>query len=75
MKNFICILKCQRSLCLVCYHNVSAYGITSDGYTSYINASTCTFRYKPTNPPVVFDIDLPQGVTKDTLDEGVMFVD
>jgi len=31
-------------------------GITSDGYTTYINASTCDFSYRPTYPAVVFDV-------------------
>lgn len=41
------------------------YGCTSDGITTYINASTCTLEYKPTHPPVVFDFPLPPGHTKD----------
>lgn len=40
------------------------YGITSDGHTTYINASTCTLRYKAINPPVVFDFPLPAGRSK-----------
>ncbi|GMH81716.1 hypothetical protein TrVE_jg3098 [Triparma verrucosa] len=31
-------------------------GCSSDGVTDYINASTCTFSYRPTNAPVVFDL-------------------
>lgn len=37
-------------------HVHEGYGSTTDGTTVFINASTCTFKYKPTNPPVVFDI-------------------
>ncbi|KAI6656489.1 Metallophosphoesterase domain-containing protein 1 [Oopsacas minuta] len=37
-------------------HIHEAYGVTTDGYTTYINASTCNLHYKPLNPPVVFDI-------------------
>ena len=48
--------------------DLSGYGVTSDGYTTYINASTCTLRYKPVNPPVVFDVPIPQGHTKAELD-------
>lgn len=33
-----------------------SYGVTSDGHTSYVNACTCTFAYKPLNAPIVFDV-------------------
>ncbi|XP_021349559.1 metallophosphoesterase MPPED2-like isoform X2 [Mizuhopecten yessoensis] len=46
-------------------HIHEGYGITSDGYTTYINASTCTLRYQPNNPAVIFDFPLPEGCTKD----------
>lgn len=39
----------------VCGHIHEGYGTTTDGQTVLINASTCTFRYKPTNLPIVFD--------------------
>jgi hypothetical protein len=45
--------------------HVTGYGITSDGRIIFINASTCDLNYLPTNPPIVFDIALPPGVTKD----------
>lgn len=32
------------------------YGISSDGKTTFINASTCNIAYKPINPPIVIDI-------------------
>ena len=32
------------------------YGTTTNGTTAFINASTCNFRYRPDNPPVVFDL-------------------
>ncbi|XP_059382566.1 metallophosphoesterase MPPED2 [Carassius carassius] len=35
------------------------YGIMTDGYTSFINASTCTVSFQPTNPPIVFDLPNP----------------
>jgi hypothetical protein len=41
-----------------------AYGAFSDGTTTYINASTCNLRYKPIQPPFIFDIALPEGVSK-----------
>eukprot|EP00930_Biecheleria_cincta_P084921 TRINITY_DN74341_c0_g1_i1.p1 TRINITY_DN74341_c0_g1~~TRINITY_DN74341_c0_g1_i1.p1 ORF type:complete len:317 (+),score=38.87 TRINITY_DN74341_c0_g1_i1:26-976(+) len=39
-------------------HVHEGYGATSDGQTTFINASTCTFQYKPTNPAVVVDVSL-----------------
>jgi len=35
------------------------YGVRQQGGTMYINASTCTLRYRPSNPPVVFDVPPP----------------
>eukprot|EP00298_Acanthocystis_sp_HF-20_P030597 c980_g1_i1.p1 GENE.c980_g1_i1~~c980_g1_i1.p1 ORF type:complete len:290 (+),score=104.97 c980_g1_i1:36-872(+) len=37
-------------------HIHEGYGVKADGLTTYINASTCTFNYRPTNPPIVFDL-------------------
>ena len=31
--------------------------ITRRAGTTFINASTCTFKYKPENPPIVFDLE------------------
>lgn len=45
-------------------HIHEGYGITSDGKIIFINASTCDINYLPNNPPIVFDISLPKGVTK-----------
>lgn len=39
----------------------TGYGIMTDGYTTYINASTCTVSFQPTNPPIIFDLPTPQG--------------
>ena len=41
------------------------YGITSDGATTFINAATCDERYMAVNPPIVFDIPVPPGFTKE----------
>lgn len=38
-------------------HVHEGYGIRSDGHTTYINASTCNFRYRPIQPPIVFDLE------------------
>ncbi|MEA1079504.1 metallophosphatase domain-containing protein [Marinobacter qingdaonensis] len=37
-------------------HIHEGYGILEKGGVVYVNASTCTERYKPTNPPIVIDI-------------------
>ena len=41
------------------------YGVTSDGFTDFINASICTVNYKPANAPIIFDLPLPVGRSKD----------
>jgi hypothetical protein len=46
---------------------LAGYGVSSDGDTVFINASTCTRRYQPTNPPIVFDFAIPEGHTKEEL--------
>lgn len=43
-------------------HIHEGYGVTTDGQTTFINASTCDIHYKPVNAPVIFDIPLPAGV-------------
>ncbi len=40
-------------------HIHEAYGVTSNGETTFVNASVCTLAYQPTNAPVVFDITVP----------------
>ena len=47
----------------------TAYGMTTDGHTTYINGSNCTLRYKPHNAPIVFDFPIPEGHSKDELDQ------
>ncbi|CAL4222591.1 unnamed protein product, partial [Meganyctiphanes norvegica] len=47
-------------------HIHEGYGITTDGKIIYINASTCNVNYVPVNPPVVFDVPIPAGLTKDS---------
>ncbi|XP_028411403.1 metallophosphoesterase domain-containing protein 1-like [Dendronephthya gigantea] len=37
-------------------HIHEGYGSSSDGVTTYINASTCNIMYKPVNKPIIFDI-------------------
>ncbi|EDO25305.1 predicted protein [Nematostella vectensis] len=40
---------------LICFL-FPAYGVRTDGVTTYINASTANVRYKAVNRPVVFDL-------------------
>ena len=40
------------------------YGVRSDGKTVFINASVCDLAYTPSNKPVVFDIQIPEGFDK-----------
>jgi predicted phosphohydrolase len=37
-------------------HIHEGYGVTRDEHTTYVNASTCTLSYAPTNAPVVIDL-------------------
>lgn len=39
-------------------HIHEGYGITSNGKTTFINASICDYLYQPINPPVVYNLDL-----------------
>ncbi|XP_060075974.1 metallophosphoesterase MPPED2-like [Ylistrum balloti] len=46
-------------------HIHEGYGVTTDGFTNYINASTCTLKYKPINAAIIFDFPIPEGHTKE----------
>lgn len=46
-------------------HIHEGYGVRSDGKVVFINASTCDINYMPTNKPIVFDIPLPPGCSKE----------
>eukprot|EP00455_Lapot_gusevi_P040337 TRINITY_DN4559_c0_g1_i1.p1 TRINITY_DN4559_c0_g1~~TRINITY_DN4559_c0_g1_i1.p1 ORF type:complete len:328 (-),score=51.91 TRINITY_DN4559_c0_g1_i1:157-1140(-) len=37
-------------------HIHEGYGVTSDGHTLYVNASTCNLRYQSNQRPIVFDL-------------------
>ena len=37
-------------------HVHEGYGATSDGTTTFLNASSCTLRYQATNQPLVVDV-------------------
>ncbi|XP_037071547.1 metallophosphoesterase domain-containing protein 1-like, partial [Pollicipes pollicipes] len=45
-------------------HIHEGYGVTTDGKVVYINASTCDMSYMPLNPPIVFDVPIPDDFTK-----------
>jgi hypothetical protein len=40
-------------------HVHEGYGVTTNGHTVFVNASTCTFNYQASNPAVVFDLPPP----------------
>ena len=46
-------------------HIHEGYGVRSDGKVIFINASICDINYMPTNKPVVFDISVPKGHSKE----------
>lgn len=37
-------------------HIHEGYGITTDGQTVFVNASTCNYNYRPVQEPVIFDL-------------------
>lgn len=61
------IQKRVRPLYHVFGHVHEGYGVSSDGHTTFINASTCTVTYTPSNIPLVFDVHIPKGHSKDEL--------
>jgi len=46
-------------------HIHEAYGVSANAHTLFVNASTCTVRYRPDNPAVVIDVRLPDVVGVD----------
>ncbi|CAJ1403538.1 unnamed protein product [Effrenium voratum] len=50
-------------------HIHEGYGCTEVGKTLFINASTCTFSYRPTNAPIVFDLPPPELLRGQSLAE------
>ncbi|CAC5412121.1 UPF0046 protein T07D4.2,Metallophosphoesterase domain-containing protein 1,Metallophosphoesterase MPPED2,UPF0046 protein C25E10.12,UPF0046 protein K07C11.7 [Mytilus coruscus] len=55
-------------------HVHEGYGVTTDGETVYINASSCTKEYNLSNSPIIFDVPLPPGQSKDRLRKSVKVV-
>ena len=66
------ILERVKPLYHVCGHIHEGYGVTKmDGVeTTFINASTCDFSYKPINPAVVFDLP-PRRQEGDLTEKGI----
>ena len=50
-----------------CQFLIAGRGLTTDGCTTFINASTCSWKYKPDYPPIIFDLPIPEGHSKDEL--------
>lgn len=48
-------------------HIHESYGMTTDGVTTFINAASCTKGYKLSNPPIIFDVPIPDGQSKESL--------
>ena len=42
-------------------HIHEGHGVTTDGVTTFVNAATCDYFYKPENAPLVFDLPKPKG--------------
>ena len=42
-------------------HIHEGHGVTTDGTTTFVNASTCNLRYQASNAPFVFDVDPPSS--------------
>lgn len=47
-------------------HIHEAYGCSADEVTLFVNASTCTEGYRPSNAPIVFDLPPPAELRKAT---------
>ena len=48
-------------------HIHEGYGVRSDGQTTFINASICNVNGLPNNKPIVFDIEIPEGYSKNKI--------
>uniref|UniRef100_A0AC34PU88 Calcineurin-like phosphoesterase domain-containing protein n=2 Tax=Panagrolaimus sp. JU765 TaxID=591449 RepID=A0AC34PU88_9BILA len=45
-------------------HIHDRHGATTNGHTTFINASICDHKLNVNNPPIIFDIPLPYGQSK-----------
>lgn len=55
-------------------HVHEGYGQSTDGVTTFVNASACTHDYEPVNPPIVFDLVSPRRLS-DSVDTAVEATD
>lgn len=46
-------------------HIHQLHGATTNGYTTFINASSCDHKMRIEYDPIIFDIPLPPGYSKD----------
>jgi hypothetical protein len=53
-------------------HIHEGYGATTNGETTFINASTCNYRYDRhnLNPPIVFDVPTKRHHDRDEDEDG-----
>lgn len=54
-------------------HVHEGYGRSSDGVTTFFNASSCTHEYEARNPAFVFDIECALGAAKATEDVALSY--
>ncbi|PAA85955.1 hypothetical protein BOX15_Mlig010922g1 [Macrostomum lignano] len=50
-------------------HIHEAYGVTTDGYTAFVNAACCNLRYFLEHQPLVFEFAVAEPQQKPSLDE------
>jgi predicted phosphodiesterase len=56
-EELIKVIRKAKPLVHVFGHIHESYGVYEDKETLFINASTCTYSYMPTNRPIVFDVE------------------
>ena len=57
------LLRCFHVRCTQ-FLLILGYGVRSDGKTVFVNASVCDLAYNPSNKPIVFDVQIPDGYDK-----------
>ena len=67
----VCVWPQVRPALHIFGHIHEGYGATTNGRTTFANASTCTVNYQPDNPPLVFDLPAPAGATTEGGGEAV----
>jgi hypothetical protein len=51
-------------------HIHEGYGVSTDGTTTYVNASTCNLQYRPVQKAIVFDVEIPSR-PRDTISRTI----